>query len=157
MAGQVREERLRCDKGRKRRNAGYRNLHDAEDVYKRQAQFRILDPKPEMAGFGEPFFLAWTTTPWTLPSNTALCVGPNFTYVAVQTYNPYTGMPMTAVLAKDLLNVYFNPKAADLALTDYKPGDKLVPFKVVGEWKGPELAGMHYEQLIPWVNPGRCV
>ena len=61
---------------------------------------------------------------------------------------------MTAVLAKDLLNVYFNPKAADLALTDYKPGDKLVPFKVVGEWKGPELAGMHYEQLIPWVNPG---
>ena len=63
-------------------------------------------------------------------------------------------MPMTAVLAKALLNVYFNPKAADLALTDYKPGDKLVPFKVVGEWKGPELAGMHYEQLIPWVNPG---
>ena len=63
-------------------------------------------------------------------------------------------MPMTAVWAKDLLNVYFNPKAADLALTDYKPGDKLVPFKVVGEWKGPELAGMHYEQLIPWVNPG---
>ena len=104
-----------------------------------------------MAEFGESFFLAWTTTPWTLPSNTALCVGPNFTYVAVQTYNPYTGMPMTAVLAKDLLNVYFNPKAADLALTDYKPGDKLVPFKVVGEWKGPELAGMHYEQLIPWV------
>ena len=128
----------------------YRDVKDTTCT----AQFRILDLKPEMAGFGEPFFLAWTTTPWTLPSNTALCVGPNFTYVAVQTYNPYTGMPMTAVLAKDLLNVYFNPKAADLALTDYKPGDKLVPFKVVGEWKGPELAGMHYEQLIPWVNPG---
>lgn len=128
----------------------YRDVKDTTCT----AQFRILDPKPEMAEFGEPFFLAWTTTPWTLPSNTALCVGPNFTYVAVQTYNPYTGMPMTAVLAKDLLNVYFNPKAADLALTDYKPGDKLVPFKVVGEWKGPELAGMHYEQLIPWVNPG---
>ena len=128
----------------------YRDVKDTTCT----AQFRILDPKPEMVGFGEPFFLAWTTTPWTLPSNTALCVGPNFTYVAVQTYNPYTGMPMTAVLAKDLLNVYFNPKAADLALTDYKPGDKLVPFKVVGEWKGPELAGMHYEQLIPWVNPG---
>ena len=127
----------------------YRDVKDTTCT----AQFRILDPKPEMAGFGEPFFLAWTTTPWTLPSNTALCVGPNFTYVAVQTYNPYTGMPMTAVLAKDLLNVYFNPKAADLALTDYKPGDKLVPFKVVGEWKGPELAGMHYEQLIPWVKP----
>lgn len=128
----------------------YRDVKDTTCT----AQFRILDPKPEMAEFGEPFFLAWTTTPWTLPSNTALCVGPNFTYVAVQTYNAYTGMPMTAVLAKDLLNVYFNPKAADMALADYKPGDKLVPFKVVGEWKGPELAGMHYEQLIPWVNPG---
>ncbi len=128
----------------------YRDVKDTTCT----AQFRILDPKPEMAEFGDPFFLAWTTTPWTLPSNTALCVGPNFTYVAVQTYNPYTGMPMTAVLAKDLLNVYFNPKAADLFLADYKPGDKLVPFKVVGEWKGPELAGMHYEQLIPWVNPG---
>ena len=128
----------------------YRDVKDTTCT----AQFRILDPKPEMTGFGEPFFLAWTTTPWTLPSNTALCVGPNITYVAVQTYNPYTGMPMTAVLAKDLQNVYFNPKATDLVLADYKPGDKLVPFKVVGEWKGPELAGMHYEQLIPWVNPG---
>ncbi len=128
----------------------YRDVKDTTCT----AQFHILDPKPEMAQFGDAFFLAWTTTPWTLPSNTALCVGPNITYVAVQTYNPYTGMPMTAVLAKDLLNVYFNPKAADLELSDYKAGDKLVPFKVVGEWKGPELAGMHYEQLIPWVNPG---
>lgn len=128
----------------------YRDVKDTTCT----AQFRILDPKPEMAEFGEPFFLAWTTTPWTLPSNTALCVGPNITYVAVQTYNPYTGMPMTAVLAKDLVHVYFNPKAADLALEDYKAGDKLIPFKIVGEWKGPELAGMHYEQLIPWVNPG---
>ena len=128
----------------------YRDVKDTTCT----AQFRITDPKPEMAEFGEPFFLAWTTTPWTLPSNTALCVGPNITYVAVQSYNPYTGMPMTAVLAKDLVNVYFSPKAADLQLSDYKAGDKLVPFKVVGEWKGTELAGMHYEQLIPWVNPG---
>lgn len=128
----------------------YRDVKDTTCT----AQFRILDPKPEMTGHGEPFFLAWTTTPWTLPSNTALCVGPNFTYVAVQTFNPYTGMPMTAVLAKDLLSAYFNPKAAELSLSDYKPGDKLIPFSVVGEWKGPELAGMHYEQLIPWVNPG---
>ena len=128
----------------------YRDVKDTTCT----AQFRILDPKPEMAQFGDPFFLAWTTTPWTLPSNTALCVGPNFTYVAVQTYNPYTGMPMTAVLAKDLVHVYFNPKAADLELSDYKPGDKLIPFKIVGEWQGPELAGMRYEQLIPWVNPG---
>ena len=107
-----------------------------------------------MTAFGEPFFLAWTTTPWTLPSNTALCVGPNITYVAVQTYNPYTGMPMTAVVGKDRLDAYFNPKAAELALEDYKAGDKLVPFKVVAEWKGTELNGMKYEQLTPWVNPG---
>lgn len=128
----------------------YRDVKDTTCT----AQFLILDPKPEMMGFGDPYFLAWTTTPWTLPSNAALCVGPNITYVAVQTYNPYTGMPMTAVLAKDLLSAYFNPKAADLALADYKPGDKLIPFSVVGEWKGPELVGMHYEQLIPWVDPG---
>ena len=128
----------------------YRDVKDTTCT----AQFHILDPKPEMAQFGDAFFLAWTTTPWTLPSNTALCVGPNITYVAVQTYNPYTGMPMTVVLAKDLMSAHFNPKAADLELSDYKAGDKLIPFKVVGEWKGSELADMHYEQLIPWVNPG---
>ncbi len=128
----------------------YRDVKDTTCT----AQFHILDPKPEMAQFGDAFFLAWTTTPWTLPSNTALCMGPNITYVAVQTYNPYTGMSMTVVLAKDLMGTHFNPKAADLELSDYKIGDKLIPFKVVGEWKGSELAGMHYEQLIPWVNPG---
>jgi isoleucyl-tRNA synthetase len=118
------------------------------------AQFKIIDRKPEMAAFGEAFFLAWTTTPWTLPSNTALCVGPNVTYVAVQSYNPYTGMPMTAVLAKDLVAAYFNVKAEGIALADYKVGDKLIPYQIVGEWKGTELAGMKYEQLVPWVNPG---
>ncbi|MDH6313570.1 isoleucyl-tRNA synthetase [Parabacteroides sp. PFB2-10] len=128
----------------------YRDVKDTTCT----AQFYIQDPKPEMTQFGDPFFLAWTTTPWTLASNTALCVGPNITYVAVQSYNPYTGMPITAVLAKDLVPAYFSEKAADLALEDYKQGDKLVPFKVVGEWKGSELAGMRYEQLIPWVNPG---
>jgi len=128
----------------------YRDVKDTTCT----AQFRILDPKPEMTAFGEPFFLAWTTTPWTLPSNTALCVGPNITYVAVQTYNPYTGMPMTAVVGKDRLDAYFNPKAAELALEDYKVGDKFVPFKIVAEWKGTELNGMKYEQLTPWVNPG---
>lgn len=127
----------------------YRDVKDTTCT----AQFLILDPKPEMTGFGDPYFLAWTTTPWTLPSNTALCAGPNFTYVAVQTYNPYTGIPMTAVLVKDVLSTYFNPKAANLNLSDYKPGNKLVPFKVVGEWKGSELEGMHYEQLFPWVHP----
>ncbi|MDR2968209.1 MAG: isoleucine--tRNA ligase [Tannerellaceae bacterium] len=128
----------------------YRDVKDTTCT----AQFFIREPKPEMAGFGDPFFMAWTTTPWTLPSNTALCVGANITYVAVQSYNPYTGMPLTAVLAKDLLDVYFNPKAAGLALEEYTQGDKLIPFKVAGEWKGSELAGIRYEQLIPWVDPG---
>ena len=117
------------------------------------AQFKIKNPKPEMAEWGTPYFLAWTTTPWTLPSNTALCVGPKIDYVAVQTYNAYNGDKMTVVLAKALLYTHFNKKAEELALEDYKPGDKLVPFKVVGEYKGPELVGMEYEQLLPWVKP----
>ena len=107
-----------------------------------------------MAQWGTPYFLAWTSTPWTLPSNTALCVGPKIDYVAVQSYNAYTGQPITVVLAKALLNAHFNPKAAELKLEDYKAGDKLVPFKVIAEYKGPDLVGMEYEQLIPWVNPG---
>ncbi len=127
----------------------YRDVKDLTVV----AQFRILDPKPEMDGWGTPYFLAWTTTPWTLPSNTALCVGPKIDYVAVQTYNAYTGEKMTVVLAKPLLYAHFNRKAEGIALEDYKPGDKLVPFKVVGEYKGTDLVGMHYAQLIPWVKP----
>ena len=128
----------------------YRDVKDTTVV----AQFKMKNPKPEMAEWGTPYFLAWTTTPWTLPSNTALCVGPKIDYVAVQSYNAYTGQPITVVLAKALLNAHFNPKAADLKLEDYKPGDKLVPFKVIAEYKGPDLVGMEYEQLIPWVNPG---
>ena len=127
----------------------YRDVKDTTAV----AQFRMLDPKPEMTEWGTPYFIAWTTTPWTLPSNVALCVGPKIDYVAVQTYNSYSGEKMTVVLAKALLNMHFNPKAADLALEDYKPGDKLVPFKVVGEYKGTDLVGMEYEQLLPWVKP----
>ena len=127
----------------------YRDVKDLTVV----AQFRMKNPKPEMAEWGTPYFLAWTTTPWTLPSNTALCVGPKIDYVAVQTYNGYTGEKMTVVLAKDLLYTHFNKKAEGIALEDYKPGDKLVPFKVVGEYKGPELVGMEYEQLLPWVKP----
>ena len=106
-----------------------------------------------MAEWGTPYFLAWTTTPWTLPSNTALCVGPKIDYVAVQTYNAYTGEKMTVVLAKALLYTHFNKKAEGIALEDYKPGDKLIPFKAVGEYKGPDLVGMEYEQLLPWVKP----
>ncbi|NDV64342.1 isoleucine--tRNA ligase [Bacteroides sp. 224] len=128
----------------------YRDVKDTTMV----AQFKMKNPKPEMAAWGTPYFLAWTTTPWTLPSNTALCVGPKIDYVAVQSYNAYSGKPITVVLAKALLNAHFNPKAADLALEDYKQGDKLIPFKVVAEYKGTDLVGMEYEQLIPWVNPG---
>ncbi len=127
----------------------YRDVKDTTMV----AQFRIVEPKAEMQGWGTPVFLAWTTTPWTLPSTTALCVGPKIDYVAVRTYNAYTGEKITAVLAEPLLYSHFNKKAEGLALDSYKAGDKLVPFEVVGRWKGPELVGMRYEQLIPWVKP----
>ena len=127
----------------------YRDVKDTTCT----AQFRILDPKAEMEGWGTPFFLAWTTTPWTLPSNTALCVGPKIDYVAVRTYNPYNGEKMTAVVAEPLLYSIFNKKAEELKLDEYKAGDKLIPFEVVGKWHGTELAGMHYEQLLPWVKP----
>ena len=127
----------------------YRDVKDTTMV----AQFKMKHPKPEMAEWGTPYFLAWTTTPWTLPSNTALCVGPKIDYVAVQTYNGYSGEKMTVVLAKALLYTHFNKKAEGIALEDYKPGDKLIPFKIVGEYKGPDLVCMEYEQLIPWVKP----
>ena len=135
----------------------YRDVKDTTAV----AQFRMLDPKPEMTAWGTPYFLAWTTTPWTLPSNTALCVGPKIDYVAVQTYNAYNGQPVTLVLAKALLAAHFNPAGAEMALEDYKAGDKVVPYKVIAEYNGSDLVGMHYEQLFPWVKPvkkdGDCV
>ncbi len=117
------------------------------------AQFKIKNPFEELTQFGEPFLLAWTTTPWTLPSNTLLAVGPNIEYVAVQTYNQYTSKPMTALLAKSLLHAYFPEKNAALLIEDYKEGDKQVPYRVLDEvWKGSDLAGLQYEQLIPWVK-----
>jgi isoleucyl-tRNA synthetase len=129
----------------------YRDVKDTTSV----AQFKIKSPKAEWSKFGEAYFLAWTTTPWTLPSNTALCVGKNISYVAVQSYNPYTGIPLTCILAKDLVPAYFNSKAASLALDSYKHGDKLIPYKVLDKaYEGSELVGMEYEQLLDWVNPG---
>lgn len=128
----------------------YRDVRDTTCT----AQFLITDPKPEMTGWGTPCFLAWTTTPWTLPSNAALCVGANIDYVAVRTFNPYSGAPVTVILAEARLGAYFNAKAKDLALADYKPGDKLIPYEIVARYKGSDLTGMHYEQLLPWVNPG---
>lgn len=128
----------------------YRDVKDTTVV----AQFKMKNPKPEMTTWGTPYFIAWTTTPWTLPSNTALCVGPKIDYVAVQSYNGYTGEKITVVLAKALLYTHFNQKAEGIALEDYKQGDKLIPFKVVAEYKGTDLVGMEYEQLMPWVSPG---
>ena len=115
--------------------------------------FDVLDPKPGMEGWGRPCFMAWTTTPWTLSSNTALCVGPKFEYVAVRTYNPYNGEKITVVLAEVLVNSYFKKEGKDKPLDDYKPGDKVVPYEIVGRWKGTELVGMRYAQLMPWVAP----
>lgn len=127
----------------------YRDVKDTTVT----AQFAILDPKPEMTKWGKPYFLAWTTTPWTLPSNTALCVGPSFDYVAVETFNPYTGEPITAVLAQQCLSAYLKPEGENADFDVYKVGDKVVPYRIVGNWKGKELVGMHYVQLMPWVKP----
>ncbi len=99
------------------------------------------------------YFLAWTTTPWTLPSNTALAVGAKIDYVLVQTYNQYNGTPILVVLAKNLVNHYFSEKSKDLALEDYKVGDKLIPYKILNEAKGEQLIGVKYEQLIPFMTP----
>lgn len=128
----------------------YRDVKDTTVV----AMFKIKKLSAEMPDWGNAYFLAWTTTPWTLSSNTALCVGPKIRYVSVQSYNPYTGKPIIVILAKDLLHVYFNPKAAELALDDYQPGDKLIPYRIISEYQGCDLVGMEYEQLIPWFNPG---
>src|SRR5574344_984589 len=111
----------------------YRDVKDTTCT----AQFKIKDAK-----FGDnAYFLAWTTTPWTLPSNTALCVGPKITYNIVTADNPYTGTPCTYILAKDLVASYFGEK-------------KIVTFEIMGECSGNDLVGLEYEQLIPWVNPG---
>ena len=131
----------------------YRDVKDTTIV----AQFAVVrNAKSEFLyeGVTTPlYFMAWTTTPWTLPSNTALCVGPKIQYLKVRTFNPYTGKPETVVLAKELLNAHFNPKNENLPFEEYKQGDKAVPFQVLGEYSGQELAGVEYEQLINWVKP----
>lgn len=128
----------------------YRDVKDTTCI----AQFEMTDPKDAMTGWGNAYFLAWTTTPWTLPSNTALAVGPNIDYNVVRTYNPYSGNKETVVVAQALMGSIFNEKASELALDEYEKGSKLIPWEVVGTLKGSELTGMHYRQLIPWVNPG---
>jgi len=128
----------------------YRDVKDTTCV----AQFLCTDPLDIMKGFGNAYFLAWTTTPWTLPSNTALAVGPDIDYNIVRTYNPYSGEKETVVVAVALMGHFFNAKAEELPLDSYNKGDKLIPFEVVATLKGKDFVGLHYEQLIPWMNPG---
>lgn len=131
----------------------YQDVKDTTCV----AQFKVKDIAKlpfEVKADTDCYFLAWTTTPWTLPSNTALCVGPSIKYIFVRTFNPYTGKPVHLILAKELVNAHFNPKNGELALEDYKEGDKNIPYKILGECSGSDLAGIQYEQLIPWMNPG---
>ena len=127
----------------------YRDVKDTTVT----AMFRISEPKPEMLGWGTPCILAWTTTPWTLPSNTALCVGPRIEYVLVNTYNPYNGDKISVVLARARVNAYFKPEGAELPMDAYKPGDKTVPYRIVAEYEASDLIGMKYDQLMPWVKP----
>ena len=131
----------------------YRDVKDNTVI----AQFKVVkDETSEFLfddNFGELFFLAWTTTPWTLPSNTALAVGAKVDYVKVKTYNPYTHKPITVILGKDLLNKYFPEANAELVLEEYEDGQKKIPFKVVDEYKGKKLKGINYEQLLPYAQP----
>ena len=121
-------------------------------------QFELVRDAASQPLFGTEtvpvYILAWTTTPWTLPSNTALCVGPEIEYVRVLSFNPYSGAPAVYVLAKDLLGAWFNPKGENVPLESYKKGDKIVPYKVLdGVFKGKDLVGVRYRQLIPWFKP----
>jgi isoleucyl-tRNA synthetase len=131
----------------------YRDVKDTTAV----AQFKAIRNEKSEFLFDQVetdlYFLAWTTTPWTLPSNTALCVGQKITYVKVRSFNPYTGMPVTLILAKNLLATHFDPKNAELSLEDYAPGDKKIPYRVLAEYSGTQLEGIKYEQLINWVQP----
>ena len=109
-----------------------------------------------MAEWGTPYFLAWTTTPWTLAANSALCVGPKIDYVAVQTYNPYTADKVTLVLAEARLNAYLPVEGAITdggEMPEYKRGEKLIPYRIVSRYKGSDLVGMEYEQLMPAIKP----
>ncbi|MDR0982335.1 MAG: isoleucine--tRNA ligase [Culturomica sp.] len=130
----------------------YRDVKDTTSV----VQFKVVRNEKSEKLFKDTenvSFIAWTTTPWTLPSNTALAVGPEITYIEVKTFNPYTALPVTVILAENRLSAYFNPKGADLPMEDYKEGDKLLPYRIIGAFKGKDLEGINYEQLIAWVKP----
>ena len=127
----------------------YRDVKDTTAT----AIFKAIDTKPEMCNWGTPCFIAWTTTPWTLPSNTALCVGPKIDYVCLQTYNPYTAEKISLIMAEALVSAYFKPEGEQAPMDEFKQGDKIVPYRIVGHYKGSDLIGMRYEQLMPWIKP----
>lgn len=123
------------------------------------AQFAVIpDEKSRFLFTGEGeqvYFLAWTTTPWTLPSNTALCVGPGIRYIKLRTFNPYTGDPISVIMAEDLKETLFPAKNAEIPMESYQPGDKAVPYvQEPGTYTGKDLEGIRYSQLLPWINPG---
>jgi isoleucyl-tRNA synthetase len=117
------------------------------------AMFRLNSDSSIVSFENTAYFLAWTTTPWTLPSNTALAVGKEIEYVAVKTFSPYTGKLVTVILAKDLMGKYFPEKNAGLPFEDFKEGDKNIPFTIVKSFKGKDLEGIRYEQLLPYAQP----
>ncbi|MDN4165798.1 isoleucine--tRNA ligase [Cytophagales bacterium LB-30] len=130
----------------------YKMLKDTSII----AQFKVKHSERSAFLFEETsepvYILAWTTTPWTLPSNCALAVGEKIRYVKVKSFNPYTFEPISVVLAKDLVGKYFSEKAAELPLSDYKAGDKLIPWKITQEFSGKDLLEIRYEQLMPYVT-----
>lgn len=128
----------------------YRDVKDTMAT----VMFELRQPSSELTQHGKAYFIAWTTTPWTLPSNTALAVGAKIEYVAVQTYNPYSLEAVTVILAKPLLGSYFKPEGAELPMTPPEKGSKIIPYRVVREYMGGDLVGWEYKQLFPWVNPG---
>ncbi len=131
----------------------YRDVKDTTCI----AQFKVV--KNEKSAFlfenndEKAYFLAWTTTPWTLPSNTALAVGKNIKYVKVKTFNPYSGEPVSLILAKDLVHQHFHPDNKNLLLAEYDPGDKKIPYEIKETYSGKDLELVDYEQLIEWVRP----
>ena len=132
----------------------YKDVKDTTCI----AQFKLIrDSKSEFlyknTDTTDVHMMAWTTTPWTLPSNTALAVGKNITYIKVRSFNPYSGNPITVIIAKDLLHSMFPEGNASLEMSEYNPRDKKIPFKVLDEFPGSILEGINYEQLIDWIKP----
>ena len=127
----------------------YRDVKDTSCT----ALMEIIDPAEELQGHGTAYFAAWTTTPWTLPSNMALAVGSGIDYVAVRTFNPYSLEPITVVMAKPRLSAYLSPEGEELPMEAPEKGSKVMPYRIVARYKGSDLIGLRYKQLFTWVKP----